>query len=793
MHKTSRLFLVAVTCATLVLVPAAPATAAGPGPSLASLGDGGALPNSSSYGSSGVTPDGRHVAFNSSATNLVPGLVSQIGQNQVYVRDRTTNATVAVSVNSSGAFANESSYYPIISASGRHATFWSNAGNLGDGNTNFSYHCYVRDLQLNTTVRAAGTFDNTSNCFGISPDGNVVGFSGELRTGWPGYFCPQFPCNWTGYNAYVRNRTTGVISPVAIDSTGNHGAVNSGVWSSYQAYRPSMSDDGTIVAFWSSSPLVPGVEPGFHIYVRNMVTGTVQLIASPHGVQGTQNNHASVSGDGRYVVYTSLRPDRLAYHVFRRDLQTGAETLVNVASPDVPMSGSVNEPPAVSTDGRYVGFVNAPVIDTSGMGTNSHVFVRDMQTGVITQADVTPAGQQPNDASFGPLQLTQDGLVVFGSFATDLTTAPVPRPQAYLSAPAVPASPAGLSASSPAITAQLTWDSVGSATSYNIYRDGLLAGTSISAAYSDNTASEGTHTYYVTAVAIGGESAASNSVTVTTDRTAPVVGTFTWSTNPKPLAATASLSVGATDDLSGVAVAEYYLGDLDPGPGNGVAMSPDGAGFAASFGNALASGVHKVNVRARDGAGNWSPVTFDFLTVYDPSGPTDVAGKKTLTPVHTDVDNNPVDLLPGLTGNAQSDDVNFGFDVMYRPDGTVDQASTFSFTYFVGYAGNKNKNCKLPNPSDCHSTQFTATSVDWLSVSGANSSVGSFQGVGTLVVDGTTTNNPFRVTAIDGGRLSPVQGDSVSLHVYAPGANPATATALYRVTGRPAGSGVIIQ
>jgi hypothetical protein len=238
------------------------------------------------------------------------------------------------------------------------------------------------------------------------------------------------------------------------------------------------------------------------------------------------------------------------------------------------------------------------------------------------------------------------------------------------------------------------------------------------------------------------------------DEVPDVINTFEIQP-PTSLAATATLSVGATDALSGVAVAEYYLGDLDPGPGNATVMSPGGTGFTASFGNALASGVHKVNVRARDAAGNWSPVTFDFLTVYDLAGPADVAGKKTLTPVHTDANNNPVDVLPGLTGNAQSDQVNF--------------------------------------PSDCHSTQFTATSYDWLSISGANSSVGSFQGMGTLVVDNVTTTNPFRVTAVDGGRLSPSSGDSVSVYVYAPGANPATASALYRVTGQPAGAGVIIQ
>ena len=92
----------------------------------------------------------------------------------------------------------------------------------------------------------------------------------------------------------------------------------------------------------------------------------------------------------------------------------------------------------------------------------------------------------------------------------------------HISSP--PATPANLTATSPTNQAPaLSWSAVSNAASYNVYRDGALLASAASAAYTDGTAAEGTHTYAVTAVNADGESAPSNTVAVLLDKTAPVV------------------------------------------------------------------------------------------------------------------------------------------------------------------------------------------------------------------------------------------------------------------------------
>lgn len=87
-----------------------------------------------------------------------------------------------------------------------------------------------------------------------------------------------------------------------------------------------------------------------------------------------------------------------------------------------------------------------------------------------------------------------------------------------------PSAPANLSAISPTKVPHLTWDAVTNATSYNIYRNNILIGTSATNSYTDNSASSGNNAYYVSAVRYSsGESGSSNTINVSVDNTAPVV------------------------------------------------------------------------------------------------------------------------------------------------------------------------------------------------------------------------------------------------------------------------------
>lgn len=89
--------------------------------------------NRSSYAPS-ISADGRYVAFVSDASNLVPGDFN--GVEDVFVRDMVAGTTRRVSISSSGGQANQNSWPPVISADGRFVAFDSYASNLVPNDTN---------------------------------------------------------------------------------------------------------------------------------------------------------------------------------------------------------------------------------------------------------------------------------------------------------------------------------------------------------------------------------------------------------------------------------------------------------------------------------------------------------------------------------------------------------------------------------------------------------------------------------------------------------------------------------
>ncbi len=92
-------------------------------------GASGARANESSSGTS-ISPDGRYIAFESSATNLVAGMQSNT-VSQIYLRDLQTDTTTLASVTQAGAPANGSSEEPmLVGGNGCEVVFSSEATNL---------------------------------------------------------------------------------------------------------------------------------------------------------------------------------------------------------------------------------------------------------------------------------------------------------------------------------------------------------------------------------------------------------------------------------------------------------------------------------------------------------------------------------------------------------------------------------------------------------------------------------------------------------------------------------------
>ena len=126
-----------------------------------------------------VSGDGRFVAFDSVANNLVSNDTGFV--KDVFVHDRQTSTTTRVSVGEAGTQGNADSYEPEISDDGRYIAFISNATNLVVGATSSAPNVFIHDRQLSTTtlvnVGEAGVPGNQGG-YGpsISSGGRYVSF-----------------------------------------------------------------------------------------------------------------------------------------------------------------------------------------------------------------------------------------------------------------------------------------------------------------------------------------------------------------------------------------------------------------------------------------------------------------------------------------------------------------------------------------------------------------------------------------------------------------------------------------
>jgi len=101
-------------------------------------------------GGPSISADGRYVAFTSGASNLVTGDTN--GWADVFVHDRQIGETTRVSMPSSGMEGNGESRDPSISADGRYVAFQSGASNLVTGDMNGTYDVFVHDRQTGETT-----------------------------------------------------------------------------------------------------------------------------------------------------------------------------------------------------------------------------------------------------------------------------------------------------------------------------------------------------------------------------------------------------------------------------------------------------------------------------------------------------------------------------------------------------------------------------------------------------------------------------------------------------------------
>ena len=99
-----------------------------------------------------ISADGRYVAFNSYASNLVAGDTNGTAD----VSSRTCRPAPSPESRPTPAGRRETTSYSFrISADGRYVAFYSDASNLVAGDTNGTYDVFVKDLQTGAITRVS--------------------------------------------------------------------------------------------------------------------------------------------------------------------------------------------------------------------------------------------------------------------------------------------------------------------------------------------------------------------------------------------------------------------------------------------------------------------------------------------------------------------------------------------------------------------------------------------------------------------------------------------------------------
>jgi len=190
-----------------------------------------------------VSDDGRYIAFESLATNLVTGDTN--AKRDIFIRDRAGNSTCRISLASGGLQANGDSVEPYINGSGDYVVFTSFASNLVTGDTNGQADIFIWER----TSGCAGTISRVS----VSTDGaQSNGGSARPSVNDGG----RYVLYWSVGSNLVDGDTNGQPDFFVFDRTTEvttRANVNASYEQSngFQNQFASINDDGTLIAYES--------------------------------------------------------------------------------------------------------------------------------------------------------------------------------------------------------------------------------------------------------------------------------------------------------------------------------------------------------------------------------------------------------------------------------------------------------------------------------------------------------------------------------------------------------------
>ena len=335
-----------------------------------------------------LSGDGRYIAFTANYP-LISSDTNDLGD--IYVRDRMTGEVELISVASDGSPADGSSDPAAISEDGRHVAFMSSASNLVTDDNNGQQDVFVYDRVTHTTSLVSLGVNGEAAVMGmyegisLSADGRFVTFGAifDNPNGWWDMFLRDRDPDMNGVFDEPGLATTRRIAPADV-----------GEWHLYFANESVISPDGRYVGFTAAGDDGSvGGNRVFLLDRQTSETVRIDVSLGEEGVFNADGHSVSLSnGHLAYVtnVDNVVEDDTDGGEdVFVYDIASGTNSIVRASVPDLPAL-PYKYSTGISADGRYVIFTGSHPLEP--YGTAALGFAVDRETRQTHEIGLRPDG-----------------------------------------------------------------------------------------------------------------------------------------------------------------------------------------------------------------------------------------------------------------------------------------------------------------------------------------------------------------------------------------------------------------
>jgi uncharacterized repeat protein (TIGR01451 family) len=337
------------------------------------------LSSRTSYSAS-LSDDGTRIAFASDSDHLGQGIPD--GQWEIWLYDTTTMTFTRVTSAGGG----RDSVCPAVSGDGTRVAFSSDNDFLGQSIPQYQHEIWLYDTATMTVTRVtteAGTGDRYTGCPSPDADGTRLAFQSDSD-----FLGQSIPAGQT--EIWLYDTATMTVTRVT----------NSGV--DRDSRKPSISADGTKIAFHSNGDFlgqsIPDDQAEIWLYDTATMTVTRITTASP---PGRDSYNPSISGDGTRVAFESdsdfLGQSLPQYdqEIWLYDATAGTYTRVTYTDHD---NSRYVDNPAISADGTRIAFQSDSDFLAYGNIPPDQYEIWLYDTGTMTVTRVTTASEAGRDS-----------------------------------------------------------------------------------------------------------------------------------------------------------------------------------------------------------------------------------------------------------------------------------------------------------------------------------------------------------------------------------------------------------